>query len=172
MLYYIAIKPSPSTGPRAALGALGHFEDDARVINDPVKDLPGYALRRVSAAFMARLAARLSRLDLRPAEATVLLVIGANPGVIQSDVGRLLGIVSANMAPLVARLVDRELIVREAVDGRSQGLTLSDAGRRIIRKGRSIIDDLESDLLERIPAADRAAFLKVLAALARNQGDL
>ena len=139
------------------------------MINDPVKDLPGYALRRVSAAFMTRLAARLSKLDLRPAEATVLLVIGANPGVTQGDVGRLLGILSANMAPLVARLADRGLIVRAAVDGRSQGLTLSDAGRRITRKGRGIIDELESDLLERIPAGERAAFLKVLAVLERNQ---
>ncbi len=141
------------------------------MIDDPLKDLPGYALRRVSAGVMARLAAGLSRLDLRPAEATVLLVIGANPGEIQSEVGRLLGIASANMAPLVARLADRDLIVREAVDGRSQGLTLSEAGRRIAQKARSIIDDLESDLLARIPAAERAVFLKVLMALAQDEDD-
>lgn len=141
------------------------------MINDPLKDLPGYALRRVSAAFMARFAARLSRLDLRPAEASVLLVIGANPGVIQSEVGKLLGIVSANMAPLVARLADRELIVREAVDGRSQGLKLSEAGRRVVQKARSIVEELESDLIARIPATERSAFLKVLAALARADED-
>lgn len=69
-------------------------------------------------------------LGSNPVEATVLLVIGANPGVIQSEVGRLLGIASVNMALLVARLADRELIERDAVDGRSQGLKLSDAGRR------------------------------------------
>jgi DNA-binding MarR family transcriptional regulator len=136
-----------------------------------MKNLPGYALRRVSAAFMARLAERLSRLDLRPADATVLLVIGANPGVTQSEIGRLLAIASANMAPLAARLADRDLIVREAVDGRSQGLTLSDAGRRIAQKARSIIDDLEADLLERIPAAERAPFLKVLLELASADED-
>ncbi|MDE2050131.1 MAG: winged helix-turn-helix transcriptional regulator [Gammaproteobacteria bacterium] len=140
-------------------------------MHDPLEDLPGYALRRVSAAVMAKLAEGLSRLDLRPAESTVLLVIGANPGVTQSEVGRLLGIASANMAPLVARLADRGLIVREAVDGRSQGLTLSDGGRRITVKARSVVDELESDLLARIPAAERAAFLKVLFALARDQDD-
>ncbi|MDE2263917.1 MAG: winged helix-turn-helix transcriptional regulator [Gammaproteobacteria bacterium] len=140
-------------------------------MHDPLEDLPGYALRRVSAAVMAKLAEGLSRLDLRPAESTVLLVIGANPGVTQSEVGRLLGIASANMAPLVARLADRGLIVREAVDGRSQGLTLSDGGRRITVKTRSVVDELESDLLARIPAVERAAFLKVLFALARDQDD-
>lgn len=136
-----------------------------------MKNLPGYALRRVSAAFMARLAQRLSRFDLRPADATVLFVIGANPGVTQSEIGRLLAIASANMAPLAARLADRDLIVREAVDGRSQGLTLSDAGRRVAQKARSIVDELEADLLERIPAAERAPFLKVLFELASADED-
>lgn len=147
------------------------FGDNICVMNDPLKDLPGYALRRVSADFMARLAARLLKLDLRPTEATVLLVIGSNPGVIQSEIGRLLGIASANMAPLMARLADRQLIVREALDGRSQGLTLSEAGRRITQKARSIMDALEADLLARIPAGERAAFLKVLIALGRGDHD-
>lgn len=141
------------------------------MIADPLQELPGYALRRVSVDFMARLAQRLSRLDLRPTEATVLLVIGANPGVTQSEVGRLLGIASANMAPLMARLAERELIVREALDGRSQGLTLSEAGRRITQKARSIMDDLEAGLLARIPAAERATFLRVLLALASGGRD-
>ena len=139
------------------------------MINDPVKDLPGYALRRLSAGLMAKLAARLARHNLRPAEATVLLVIGANPGVTQSEIGRLLGIASANMAPLAARLADRDLIVREAVDGRSQGLTLSETGRRVVQKARSVMDDLEADLFARIPAAERATFLKVLGTLASGE---
>ncbi len=120
---------------------------------------------------MTRLAARLSRLQLRPTEATVLLVIGSNPGATQSEVGRLLGIASANMAPLMARLADRELIVREALDGRSQGLTLSDAGRRVTQKARSVMEGLEADLLTRIPAAERSAFVRVLTALASGEDD-
>lgn len=141
------------------------------MIKDPVKDLPGYALRRVSVAFMSRLAARLARLDLRPAEATVLLVIQDNPGVKQSEIGRLLGVVSANMAPLVARLADRDLIIRQAVDGRSQGLTLSEAGRRIAQRARGVMDDLEADLLSHIPKADCAAFVRVLHTLSNQKDD-
>lgn len=141
------------------------------MINDPMKDLPGYALRRVSAAHMATLVVRLSKLALRPAEASVLLVIGANPGVTQSEVGRVLDIASANMAPLIARLADRDFVVREPVDGRSQGLKLSDAGRRATQKVRSVMDDLEADLLARMPAADRAAFLRVLNALMLGTND-
>src|SRR6185437_9968680 len=134
-------------------------------IVDPLKDLPGYALRRASAAVMAKLAERLTALALRPSEASVLLVIDANPGVTQSEIGRLLDIARANMAPLTARLVARDLIVRESAGGRSHGLTLSDAGARLTRKARRIVGELENELLERIPAAQRAAFLRTLKAL-------
>jgi len=134
-------------------------------IVDPLKDLPGYALRRASAAVMAKLAERLAAVALRPSEASVLLVIDANPGVTQSEIGRLLDIARANMAPLTARLVARDLIVRESAGGRSHGLTLSDAGARLTRKARRIVGELENELLERIPAAQRAAFLRTLKAL-------
>lgn len=134
-------------------------------IVDPLKDLPGYALRRASAAIMAKLARRLAALDLRPSEASVLLVIDSNPGVTQSQIGRLLDIARANMAPLTARLAARDLIVREAAGGRSHGLTLSAPGRRLTQKAQRIVAQLEAELMGRIPAAQRAAFLRTLKAL-------
>lgn len=136
-----------------------------RPIVDPLEDLPGYALRRASAAVMAKLAARLAALHLRPSEASVLLVIQANPGITQSEIGRLLDIARANMAPLTARLAARDLIVRESAGGRSHGLTLSDTGRRQARKAQRIVAQLESELMDRVPAAQRGAFLRTLKAL-------
>jgi len=136
-----------------------------RPIVDPLEDLPGYALRRASAAVMAKLAARLAALHLRPSEASVLLVIQANPGITQSEIGRLLDIARANMAPLTARLAARDLIVRESAGGRSHGLTLSDIGRRQARKAQRIVAELESELMDRVPLAQRAAFLRTLKAL-------
>lgn len=134
-------------------------------IVDPLQDLPGYALRRASTAVMAKLAERLATVALRPSEASVLLVISVNPGVTQSEIGRLLDIARANMAPLTARLAARDLIVREAAGGRSHGLTLSDAGRRLTKRAQRIVAELETELMDRIPVAQRAAFLRTLKAL-------
>jgi DNA-binding MarR family transcriptional regulator len=69
------------------------------------------------------------------------------------------------MAPLTARLAARDLIVRESSGGRSHGLTLSAAGRRLTQKAQRIVAQLEAELMERIPAAQRAAFLRTLKAL-------
>lgn len=132
---------------------------------DPLKDYPGYALRRASVAAMAELARKLAVLDLRPTEATVLVVIAANVKITQSELVKMLDMASANMAPLVSRLEARGLIEREPVDGRSQGLSLSTAGHGFVARVKKIIDAHEDGLLAKLPASQRGAFVAALRAL-------
>lgn len=132
---------------------------------DPLEDYPGYLLRRASAAALTDLAGRLEPLNLRPSEGAVLQAINANPGTTQSDIGRLLDIASANMAPLASRLESRNLIEREAVDGRSHGLVLTAAGRALTARVAKAFAAHEVALLKKIPAAHRSAFLKGLQAI-------
>jgi DNA-binding MarR family transcriptional regulator len=132
---------------------------------DPLMDYPGYQLRRASAAAMADLADRLSPLDLRPVEATVLLAIEVNPSATLSEIGRLLRIASANMTPLIARLEGRNLIKREPMDGRSQGLVLAPLGRSLTLQIKDVVADHEATLIARIPAAARGEFLRALRAI-------
>lgn len=95
---------------------------------DQLDGLIGYHLRRASSMLMAKLAERLATLDLRPTEASVLVVLHGRPGATQSDIGRQLSIKRANMAPLVAGLSARGLIERADPVGRSHPLRLSAAG--------------------------------------------
>jgi DNA-binding MarR family transcriptional regulator len=132
---------------------------------DPLKDLPGYALRRASSATMQKLSRELAPLDLRPSEASVLVVIEANPNITQSEIGRMLEIAGANMAPLVSRLEKRELVERQPVDGRSHGLQLTPPGRALCLKTRKVMKSHEDDLLAKIPLAQRAAFVSILQTL-------
>lgn len=132
---------------------------------DPLRELPGYVLRRASAAMMGQLAARLAPLGLRNVEATILITLSANPGMSQSALGRRLGIQRANMTPLAARLEERGLIVRSASDGRSLGLALSEEGARLAGAVRAAIDAHEQALIERVPAEHRAHLLPALLAL-------
>jgi len=149
----------------------GSFETEKpQPVIDPLEAYPGYLLRRVSVAGMARLASRLEALALRPTEATVLMVIAANPGITQSEIGRLLDMARANMAPLAARLQQRELTIRVRVDGRSQGLSLSAAGRRLCRQIRAVMTEHESALLAKLSASQRRAFLSALRALWSRSG--
>lgn len=129
---------------------------------DVLKNHPGYALRRASSAIMAGLGRRLAALKLRPTEATVLLVINANPNIKQSEIARMLDIASANMAPLISRLADHDLVDRQPVDGRSHGLNLSSQGKALTRKVKKTIEAYEAELLAKIAPGQRAAFLATL----------
>ena len=134
---------------------------------DPMMRFPGYALRRASAAAMAKLAADLAVLSVRPTEASVLMVVEANPGITQSEIGKLLDIARANMAPLASRLHNRHLMARARIDGRSQGLRLTEAGAVLVRRIEKIVAAYEAELLERIPAAHRDGFVAGMRALWR-----
>ena len=133
--------------------------------DDPLLSLTGYVLRRASLASQAKLGQRLAPLELRPYEATLLLLVEASPGVTQSEAGRLLDIQRANMVPVVARLAARGLIQRKPVDGRSQGLWVTRSGQSFMQKVHRIVDTDEAALMRRIPEEMQPMVLPILMAL-------
>jgi DNA-binding MarR family transcriptional regulator len=132
----------------------------------PLDALLGYRLRRASMAMMGDLAETLRPFGLSIGEASLLILVGANPGCRQSDVGRALEIKRANLTPLISRMKSRDLVADAPIDGRSLSLDLTEAGRA-----------LRDELLKRVLASDRKyrrrlaleekALLAALEALAR-----
>jgi len=137
-------------------------------LENPLEQLLGYQLRRASLVMLADLTRCVADLDLTVTEMSVLLLIEANPQITQSEIGRILAIQRANMTPLAARLVRRDLIEREAVDGRSNGLRVTPAGSAIIEKLRTRIEDNESRFLARVPPQARPQLMSLLNALWRE----
>ena len=117
---------------------------------------------------MASLAEQLTPLDLRPTDASVLVTIQANPRIRQSEIGRMLDIRSANMAPLIAKLDQRGLIEREQVDGRSQCLTLTAAGGALASQALAVMQQHDAEIRARIPQETQQPFLNALTAIWRG----
>lgn len=134
-------------------------------MDDPLIHLPGYALRRAASASGGELASRLATLDLRQTDVSALILIGANPDITASALGRQLDIQRANMVPLLKRLESADLIERHAIDGKSQGLVLTKAGEDMRSKALAIVETFEAELLARVPAEHRAHLLPALNAL-------
>ncbi|MFM9935460.1 MAG: MarR family winged helix-turn-helix transcriptional regulator [Novosphingobium sp.] len=97
-------------------------------LTNALDHLLGYQLRRTSALMMADFARVLADFAMRPAEVTTLLVIADNPACSQSEVGEALGIKRANMVPIIAQLIERGLVARDRIDGRSLALRVTPAG--------------------------------------------
>jgi DNA-binding MarR family transcriptional regulator len=136
-------------------------------MDDPLPSLPGYALRRAANATAAELSARLGELGLRQSDASVLILIAANPGVTSSAIGRALDIQRANMVPLLNKLDTAGLIERVAIDKKSRGLELTPLGKKRLGEARKVIDTFENELLARIPQQHRVHLLPALEALWR-----
>jgi DNA-binding MarR family transcriptional regulator len=134
-------------------------------MKDPLAELPGYVLRRASAAALAELNQLLQPLKLRHADVAFLLLIDGSPGISQSEAGRILNIQRANMVPFVSRLEKRGLLDRTKVDGRSQALRLTAAGRAMLAKARRVIGSFEASLMNRVPEKMRSMVLPILMAL-------
>jgi DNA-binding MarR family transcriptional regulator len=136
--------------------------DDTKSTANPLDGLLGYQVRRAWMAMSNDLTRALTDLDLTITEMAMLLYVEANPHVTQSEVGRALSIQRANVVPLTSTLCQRDLIRREAMDGRSQALTLSAKGRTVARDARRRVAEHEKRFLTRVPAAERARLTKLL----------
>jgi len=133
----------------------------------PFRELIGYALRRAQGAVYADLNDGLARLELRPLQYTLMLIISENPGISQSAVCDALGIQKANCVPSMSELERRGFISRKksATDARSYELHLSTKGRRILQRAGEVQSLHENRLIERIGVEGREQLLILLGKL-------
>lgn len=136
---------------------------------DFLLSLPGYHLRRAAGVMFADLSEALRDLDLRPADAAMLITIDDRPRITPSELGKILGIQRANMVPMVARMEERGAVFRTPLDGRSFGLELTPEGTGLCASAKGIMLAFEERLLERIPAQHRDHFLPALKAIWGDQ---
>ena len=139
----------------------------AKTLQDPVVSRLGYLLRRASSAMMTDLGGALAEVGLRPVEGTILILVGANPGCIQIELGRMLGIKRANMVPLVSGLAARGYLEKTPVDGRSLALTLTDAGDAMRRQVEQIMNAHEARFAQLLAGQDQAALRTALLTIAK-----
>jgi len=108
----------------------------------------GYSARRLQIWIFQDFIRRLAEIDIRPAQYSVLVVIGANPGLSQADLAEALGIERARMVHLLDRLESRALIERQpsAVDRRSHALHLAREGQRLLKRAKALAAEHEAQL--------------------------
>ena len=138
-------------------------------LHDPIASRLGYLLRRASATMMADLGEALGAVGLRPVEGTILILVGANPGCIQSELGRALGIKRANMVPLIAGLTAQNYLEKSPVDGRSFALSLTPRGEEARARVDGIMDAHEAGFARLLADVDQQQFRAALSLIASGR---
>ncbi|MBX9590430.1 MAG: MarR family transcriptional regulator [Hyphomonadaceae bacterium] len=134
----------------------------------PLANMVGYALRRAQLAVFDDVIANFADLELRPAQYSVLVLLGKSPGLKQSDVAAALGIQRANFVVLFDGLERRGLARRLSTpnDRRSYALYLTEAGEKVLARANELESRHEARLDAKLGPGGREQLLALLSKLA------
>jgi DNA-binding MarR family transcriptional regulator len=129
----------------------------------------GYILRRAQIAVFADFFEAFAEHGIKPAQYSVLTVIGSNPGLTQTQVAETLGIKKPNFVAMIKTLETRGLAIRTATRGdkRSNALFLTTAGKALLKNLDIIADHHENRLRDRMGDEDYDALYQPLWKLAQ-----
>lgn len=152
---------APSTArPRLAGPKARGARPDRGVLNGHL----GYFMRRAQVWVFQDFIRTLAPIDIRPAQYSVLVVIGANPGLSQSDISDILGIERARLVRMLDRLDRRGLTLRlpSDHDRRSHALHLTREGQKLLKQAKMLAAQHEARLAELFGPANRQMMIEVL----------
>lgn len=133
-------------------------------------ELIGYHLRRAQIAVFADFAASLGTYDITPGQFGVLVLIEANRGLNQSELGAAMGVDRSTVVAVIDRLEDRKLVSRKPAPGdrRSYALELTIAGQDLLDRLKPLVRVHESRLAAGIDGEDQARLIELLKRVAAN----
>ena len=135
---------------------------DIESFSDPFQTMLGFQLRRTSVAVMSALADELAPLGLNPSEASLIMLIGANPGCTQSAISRAQRAKPANLVPLINQLAAVGALERAPGRGRAIALSLSEKGRDLYARARQVFERHEARIGRNLPAENRVEMIALL----------
>ncbi len=130
----------------------------------PLRDWIGFHLRLAQSASFQAFARAAEDVDLQPGRFSVLLLIGRNPGISQTELSRANGRDKSTLTPALNDLVGRGLVVRTRVerDRRSYQLSLTPAGEAVLERLFACAQRHDRNLDRIVGKRDRARFLQIL----------
>ncbi len=130
----------------------------------------GYVLRRAQLWVFRDIISQMAEFDIKPAQFSVLTVIGANPGVTQRNLGRTLDIEPGRLVLMLDELERRGLTRREQPgnDRRSRTLFLTSQGKKQLERLTALADEHETRLLPNMNPEERAKLLNLLLSVGQH----
>jgi DNA-binding MarR family transcriptional regulator len=142
----------------------------ARRVSPAVVDLDalnghlGYFVRRLQVWIFQDFIRTLSSIDISPAQFSVLVVIGANEGLSQSELAGTLGIERARLVRMLHLLEKRGLTQRlpSSADGRRHALRLTRAGQAQLKQAKALAAQHEDALRPKLGEARYQLLLETM----------
>jgi DNA-binding MarR family transcriptional regulator len=129
-----------------------------------VGDSIGFRLRRIQNHLVRAYTERVSAISVRSGVMTALSIIGANPGISQTDLARGAGFDKASVVGLIDELetLGWAKRVRPPTDRRRHALTLTPSGEVAVKQLAQAAKEVESALTDHIAPKDMALLITLL----------
>jgi DNA-binding MarR family transcriptional regulator len=130
----------------------------------PVTEFAGQLFFRLWRAIHTRAEEVLASAGLTTALFALLNVISAREGTIQQKLGSALGIDRSTMVSLIDQLESAGLAKRRpsAKDRRAREVMITPKGRRLLKRARGLITQVEDEVLAGLTADERRQLLELL----------
>jgi DNA-binding MarR family transcriptional regulator len=131
-------------------------------------EAPSHLMRRCQQLYGDLYARETGQRDLTKQQFTVLAALEHNDGVSQTALVEMTGIDRSTLAEMVRRMLERQIVSRERTeeDARANAVAITQAGRKALKSARAASYRAERRLLDALPAAERARFVKSLYTIA------
>lgn len=141
--------------------------------NHTIWDRPGYLVRRLHQIHVAMFSARVADGQVTPVQFGLLSILIRRPGIDQATLGAELGLDPANVAEILRRLEDRNLLTR-VVDPQNRRRKLCLAtpdGKKFVQRYQKDMQLSQQQLLSPLNPADRQQFMELLGRLVEGNND-
>jgi len=138
----------------------------------PFGDWIGFHLRMAQIASFQSFGRHTQEFGLSPGRFAALTLIDRNPGISQTALSRAIGSDKSTLTPVLDHLVKRGLIgrTRPHSDRRLYELTLTEAGKALMRAVHEGAERHERGLDAIVGARDRAQFVRILRKISATLG--
>jgi len=141
--------------------------------NHTIWDRPGYLVRRLHQIHVAMFSARVADGQVTPVQFGLLSILISRPGIDQATLGAELGLDPANVAEILRRLEDRDLLTR-VVDPQNRRRKLCLAtpdGKKFVQRYQKDMQLSQQQLLSPLKPADRQVFMELLGRLVEGNNE-
>jgi DNA-binding MarR family transcriptional regulator len=133
-----------------------------------MSDLLGFRLKQANQVLLGESEKRLRPLGISPQHFSVLAMVSLNPGIIQSRLIDNLYITRSTCSDLIEQLIQRGLMQRTPIDRRSNGLSLTEKGQKLLAQARVIVEQNGQDATAHMDPADVAELVRLLAVFSQK----
>lgn len=136
----------------------------------PLRHWLGFHLRMAQAASFQAFARHTQEFEVRPGRFALLVLIGRNPGIRQTELSRAVGLDKSTLTPALADLKRRGFIERrrDATDKRAAHVFLTRAGERVLDEMVKRAAEHEAELDRIVGRENKTQLMAVLRRIAND----